>query len=163
MRGRAMRDACWQAKECYGRETTARWARAMFLRLSSSSSLHFRANPGPNPVPSPVPERPPSTGPTPQSPLPQRGPPWLNFAGRLHRVHDDKAAVLQAATRRHATALQPSALNLDMHTMATGSGTPGPPPPPPGQATQKVSDVLTAFRPAKVRVATPVQGLGAGR
>ncbi|KAJ4355405.1 uncharacterized protein N0V89_003421 [Didymosphaeria variabile] len=33
--------------------------------------------------------------------------------------------------------------------MATGSGTPGPPPPPPGQATQKVSDVITAFRPAK--------------
>jgi hypothetical protein len=34
--------------------------------------------------------------------------------------------------------------------MVTGSATPGPPPPPAGPPTQKVSDVISTFRPTRV-------------
>lgn len=43
--------------------------------------------------------------------------------------------------------------NFPLHTppaMVTGSATPGPPPPPAGPATQKVSDVISSFRPTRV-------------
>lgn len=43
---------------------------------------------------------------------------------------------------------------LPPHTMVTGSATPGPPPPPAGPPTQKVSDVISSFRPARVSLSS---------